>query len=255
MTKRTGTREWAKKNVNCVQGCAYRCRYCYARANALRFKRITDPREWGTAYHRVNQAEVSRRRRKHAGRVMFPTTHDITPEFLEPCLTVAGKLLGAGNELLIVSKPNMDCIARICSRYAKFRPQILFRFSIGTIDDGLLKYWEPYAPPFDERMDCLRLAASLGFGTSVSCEPLLDADRAVALFCTVEPFVTETIWIGKMNRVRQRVLPGTAEEAIRRIEAGQTPGRIREIYAALDDQPKVRWKDSYRAVLGLESSQ
>lgn len=36
-----------------------------------------------------------------------------------------------------------------------------------------------------------------------------------------------------------------------RVKGGQTPERIRAIYEALKEHPKIRWKDSYRRVLGL----
>lgn len=36
----SGTKEWAAHNLNIVQGCGHRCRYCYARAMAHRFGRI-----------------------------------------------------------------------------------------------------------------------------------------------------------------------------------------------------------------------
>ena len=34
--------------------------------------------------------------------------------------------------------------------------------------------------------------------------------------------------------------------------AGQTKQRVREIYAELKGNPKIRWKDSYKQVLGLK---
>jgi len=42
------------------------------------------------------------------------------------------------------------------------------------------------------------------------------------------------------------------EKAIKKIEAGQTNDRILEIYDILKDDPKVRWKESFKSVLGLE---
>lgn len=39
---KTGTREWADHNVNCVSGCINDCRYCYAKVMAKRFGRATE---------------------------------------------------------------------------------------------------------------------------------------------------------------------------------------------------------------------
>jgi uncharacterized Fe-S cluster-containing radical SAM superfamily protein len=248
----SGTKEWSKVSVNCVLGCPHRCRYCYARADAVRRKQIAKPEEWGTTYHRARLGEVVKRRRKIDGTVMFPTTHDITPRFLDECLKVLGNLLKAGNKVLIVSKPRDRCIREICKKFADYKSRVLFRFSIGATSNRILRYWEPGAPSFDERVDCLQHAHTEGFQTSVSCEPLLEADQAAPLFFTVAPFVTDSIWIGKVNHISSRVIPGTDPAEIARVEAGQTDEAVRKVYAALKDEPKVRWKESYKKVLGLE---
>ncbi len=255
-TKISGTKEWSVCSVNIISGCPHRCRYCYARATALRYNRLKDPEDWGGAFHHLRDAEVRKDRKDCGGTVMFPTTHDITPEYLEACLVVIKKILEAGNRLLIVSKPHLECIEEICDRwgvyYSDYRDQILFRFTIGARDDVILSYWEPGAPGFVERLASLRLAHERGFATSVSCEPLLEAEAVEELFHELEPYVTDTIWIGKMNQVRQRCIPGTSDVEIARIEAGQTHTRIHEIYEALRHEPKVRWKESYKAILGLK---
>ncbi len=202
---------------------------------------------------RVRQHDVRKRRVKVDGTVMFPTTHDITPEVLEPCLTVLRNLLEAGNRVLVVSKPYFDCVLEITDRLREFRGHVLFRFTIGASSDKILGYWEPGAPSFAERLVVLGMAKDRGWATSVSCEPLLEADRAEELFVGLEPFVTDTIWFGKMNQVRQRC-HDVSEEAIAAVEAGQTDQRVREIYAALKDEAKVRWKESYKRGLGLEQA-
>ena len=246
----SGTKEWSVQSVNCLTGCSHDCRYCYARANALRFGRITSADQWRTP--QVRQREIDKRRTRAPGRVMFPSTHDILPDFLEPCLAVLRNLLAAGNEVLLVSKPHLACIEAICQQCQAWRSQVVFRFTIGARRDDLLAYWEPGAPGYGERLASLQYAYGAGYQTSVSCEPLLDADDAVGLFDELEPWVTDTIWLGKMNQIASRVIAGTSRKAIQRIEAGQTPERIRGIYQALQDRPKVRWKESYKAVLGLE---
>jgi len=258
----SGTKEWSVESVNCLSGCSHDCRYCYARADALWFGRIKSAAEWSRPV--LREKEVTRRRRKVKGPVMFPTTHDITPEFLEPCLEVIRNILEAGNRLLIVSKPHFDCIEAIVRETWRYQEQILFRFTIGAMDDELLGYWEPGAPTFQERLEALQVAWAAAYETSVSCEPLLDSHCVQALVAKLAPcgpkssaaphYITDTIWIGKMNQVRARCVAGTSQQAIRWIEAGQTDRRVREIYEALKDHPKVRWKDSYKRVLGLQEA-
>lgn len=253
MTKKiSGTKEWSVESVNCLTGCSHDCRYCYGRASALRFGRIRSAAEWGRP--KVQTAAVAKRRRRVEGTVMFPSTHDILPEFLDPCLTVLLNVLEAGNRVLIVSKPHCDCIRAIVEEFGDYRDRILFRFTIGALDEELLAYWEPGAPTFAERYAALSLARAAGFRTSVSCEPLLDADWVLHLVAAIEDQVTDTIWIGKMNQPRARAAPGTSAEALARIEAGQTDERIRAIYRGLKDHPKIRWKESYKRILGLEEA-
>ena len=180
---------------------------------------------------------------------MFPTTHDIEPEFLDECLTVLRNLLEAGNEVLIVSKPHLECVQAICKELEPFRDQVTFRFSIGAMDNSILGYWEPGAPQLVERCKSLLYAFTAGWKTSVSCEPYLDhPSNASVLYATLAPRVTDTIWFGKLNHIRQRC-PDASEEAIARIERCQTDDNVLMIYESLKDEPKVRWKDSYQAVL------
>jgi len=247
----SGTKEWSVESVNILLGCPHKCRYCYARANAQRRKQIPSSQTWGETYLRLRDKEVAKRRKNVGGTVMFPTTHDIVPEFLEPCLSVMGRILDAGNRLLVVSKPHLACVEAICTRFAGARDQLLLRFSIGALDNGLLAYWEPGAPGFDERLAALRYAYERGFATSVSCEPLLDAAHAVELFHALAPYVTDSVWIGKMNGIAYRLEADVDPMAVQQIEAGQTDAAVRAIYAALRDEPQVRWKDSYKQVLGL----
>jgi DNA repair photolyase len=251
-TKRiSGTQEWAKENVNCLTGCSHACLYCYGKGMARRFKRISSDDEWQTPH--LRRKEVTKRRKLVSGRVMFPTTHDITPEFLEPCLTVLQNLLTAGNQVLIVSKPHLECIKRICEEFADYTEQILFRFTIGADDDSILSFWEPEAPCFEERLKCLKHAGKQGFSTSVSMEPMLDTPRAVRLFHKLKPFVTDSIWLGKMNRARSQIKDRTPEidAAIEQIEANQGDEQIEAIYEALKAEPLVRWKDSIKEIVGL----
>jgi DNA repair photolyase len=248
----SGTKEWSVESVNILLGCAHKCRYCYARANALRRRQIPNLQVWGESYLTLREKEVQKRRKNVGGTVMFPSTHDILPQFLKPSLTVIGKILEAGNRLLIVSKPHLECIQAICREFAGYRDEVLFRFTIGAMDNTILEYWEPGAPSFQQRLASLKYAYQDGFATSVSCEPMLDSQQVAELFHTLAPYVTDSIWIGKLNGIDYRVEPGTDPQAVQRIRDGQTDRRVRAIYAALKDEPKVKWKESFKKVLGLE---
>src|ERR1035437_4041186 len=149
----TGTQEWAASNVNIQDGCEHDCRYCYAKTMAIRFKRATAA-SWKVP--RLRRNDLDRGFTRRAGRIMFPTAHDITDRNIDECLTVISRMLAASNDLLIVSKPRLSCVKRLCEELAAYQPQIVFRFSIGSTDDAVLSYWELGAPSFKARLACLQ---------------------------------------------------------------------------------------------------
>lgn len=248
----SGTQEWAASNVNIQDGCEHDCRYCYAKTMAIRFKRVTAA-SWGRP--RLRQHDLDRSFTKRAGRIMFPTAHDITGQNIDECVSVLTRMLAAGNELLIVSKPWLACVTRLCDELAEYRSQILFRFSIGSIENDVLSYWEPGAPSFDERLSSLKMAHLQDFQTSISGEPMLDGDPD-ALIAAVRPYVTDSIWLGKINRLRN-ILPVNCPgdpETVRRghmLVALQSDQAIRALYNRHRHDPLIKWKDSIKAVVGL----
>ena len=248
----TGTKEWAVETVNFITGCSHDCRYCYGRHMAVdRFKRVT-PEEWSQPC--VREAEVCKKRHRVDGTVMTPSTHDICPEFINETIVVLDKLIDAGNDILLVSKPHIECIEKICARYTENREQIRFRFTIGCNNNELLAYWEPGAPSHEERLACLKYAYEHGFSTSVSVEPMLDGEHIVEHVERLLPWISDSVWIGKMNCIRSRVrIENEVDESmVEAIEAGQTDERIMQIYDALKNIPKIRWKESVKKVVGLK---
>jgi len=250
MTKMsTGTYEWAAEVVNCVNGCEHDCRYCFARYSAVdRYHRMTAD-EWRKPV--VREADVNRGRKKIDGVVMFPSTHDITPAILEPCMTVLAKLLAAGNEVLLVSKPHLECIEAIAKGFGDYKDTLRFRFTIGSSRDEVLKFWEPGAPSFEERRNSLKLAFDAGFKTSISAEPLLDPFYVRELWEGLIDYVNWEFWIGKLNKSESRVKIDTLEarEKLQKIHMGQTDDNVMLIYERFKDEPLVRWKDSYKKVI------
>lgn len=247
-----GTREWAVAEINCSMGCPHGCRYCYARYDLVERKGAVTSKQWSSC--RVLADEVSCKRPLYPGQVMFPSAHDIIPENLEACLSVLKNLLEAGNKVLVVSKPHLDCIQRLCSELSDAREQLLFRFTITARDNRILELWEPHAPRFEERKACLEYAFAKGFATSVSVEPMLDTADVAAMTRELLPFITDSIWLGKMNRIERRVACESREmqKEIERIEQGQNDARLLQLYHELRSIPQVRWKESVKKVVGLE---
>lgn len=261
MKPKTGTREWSSSSANLFSGCVHACRYCYAKANAIRFGRHTRE-SWSTEV--LREDVLNKRWGRRQGIIMFPTTHDITPQNVDACLTVLKRMLAAGNRVLIVSKPCLETVTKLCKELALWQPQVTFRFTIGSQNAGRLKYWEPGAPPFHHRLASLEWALGLGWTTSVSMEPILDLTvrEVVELALTVEPYVSETIWIGVANQLRQRVTINCGEgdvtdkATVGHLVAAWNETSIRALVEAVEMLPplarKVRWKDSISKIIGRD---
>lgn len=248
----TGTREWACKTVNVCMGCSHDCAYCYAKSMAIRFGRSTvDSWKQQTAL----PAKLAEAGRGRPTRIMFPSTHDITPECLDICMDALRGILSKGHEVLIVTKPHFECIQAICDWLPYHRDKLMFRFTMGSKSDEVLKAWEPNAPTYEERLLSLQLAYERDFQTSVSCEPMLDT-HVEDIVEVVEGYVSDTIWIGLMNDPKQRLTLNGASPELHsmadELAKACSPEMIADLHGRLKDNPKIRWKDSIKKMLGLD---
>jgi len=247
-----GTREWAVAEINCSLGCPHGCRYCYARYDQVERRALTTDASWRTPVE-VDTGQGAATR-KYPGRVMFPSHHDIVADNLASSIRLLRQLLVAGNDVLVVSKPHIDVISHLCREFQEYKRNILFRFTITARNPEILSFWEPYAPLYPERMKSLMHAFDAGFATSVSIEPMLDTGDVVAMVFELLPFVTDTIWLGKMNKIESRVIIDSPEAAreVARIGREQEDAVIGEVYRELQGVSKIRWKESIKQVVGLE---
>lgn len=245
-----GTKEWAVAEINCSRGCPHGCLYCYARYKQVEVEGLLSAEEWLQC--RDIEEEVNRIHPNYGGQVMFPTAHDILPENLTSALTVIRNLLESGNKVLVVSKPHLGCIQQLCQEFYDARENILFRFTITARDTEILGFWEPEAPDYQERLMSLRSCYERGFNTSVSIEPMLHREDVVNMVKELLPYVSHSIWIGKMNKIESRVAknPSTRSE-IARIEQGQSDTSLMTLFDELKHIKKIRWKESVKKVVGL----
>lgn len=256
MKNPTGTREWASSGFNITMGCPHACRYCYSRASAVQRGLVTDPEAWTKPVPREGISYPGKRK----GTIMFPTEHDITPENLDAALTALRMMLSKGNRVLIVSKPHFEVIRTLCRELAPYKSQVLFRFTIGGMTEALA-FWEPGAPTFTERLLALGIAYMDDWATSVSMEPLLETQlpSVVSLVDMLSDYITDSIWIGKANHLKDRLTAngfGENPEVMDKADAliaSQTDKRIWALYEALKDRPEIKWKDSIKQVVGLEA--
>ena len=255
-SKKTGTREWSEHSFNCCVGCAHGCLYCYARMHALRYGQIKRGQDWTTESCRERKVGKLR------GVVMFPTTHDYTQANFLTYIDTLSSLLDKGNRVLVVTKAGTDvmCHAGVIDCLQDFpSDQSELRVTLSCWAPEIRKFWEPGAPAIADRFSVLKDAFRSGLRTSVSMEPWLDGfDEMMACVSEATPFVSETIWIGKANKLYERTrwvrnerpeLVPQLEQELARIAANQSDERVMRVYQALKDNPKVRWKDSYAEVI------
>jgi DNA repair photolyase len=132
---------------------------------------------------------------------------------------------------------------------------MMFRFTIGSADSDVLGFWEPGAPDFAERLASLKHAHSQGYETSVSCEPMLD-NEIDEVIDQVLPYVTESIWLGKANRLMVNLsLNGHKDpETLRRaaeLLSWQSDDNIKVLFERYKGNSKVKWKESIKKVVGI----
>jgi DNA repair photolyase len=253
MEKKTvfGTKEWAAGTVNITNGCEHDCRYCYAKASAIE-KKLSTIDSWKNPVQRKRIGKIP----VNAGTIMFPSQHDIFESNLKESMETIHKIIGNGNFVLIVSKPHYECILSICNEFQTEKDKILFRFTIGSADNEVLKYWEPNAPNFNERHMSLIHAFTAGYNTSISCEPMLDNNIHAVIKQTRE-YVTDAIWLGKGNFMLKRMHTNgnnSVEDTNKttQLMSWHNDINIMKLYEQYKDDPIIKWKESIKKVVGLE---
>jgi hypothetical protein len=84
-------------------------------------------------------------------------------------------------------------------------------------------------------------------------EPMLDAPNIDSLISELLPYVTNAIWIGKMNHLGRFGNNGDAvlRQSIENIKSGQSDDAIKAIYSRHRDNPKIKWKKEIKKVVGI----
>ena len=249
-----GTFEWATHNINILNGCNHDCRYCYSKEMAVRFKRKTI---YNWKEEELIQDISNLKIPKNTGTIMFPSSHDLSPYYINEEIEVIRYLLENNKNVLLVTKPHINVIQSICDIFTNYKDKILFRFTIGSMSDDSLIFWEPNAPTFSERFESLKLAYNYGYLTSVSCEPMLD-DKTSILIETLQDYITDSIWIGKPNFLLRRLkINGFNKETPVYKEGVNLLNKlnnnyINSLYEEYKYNNKIKWKESIKKIIGIE---
>lgn len=233
---KTGTKEWSDVSFNCVKGCGNDCSYCYAKRMNKRFTRKgVKPHKWDKEIKidRLKQAS-----KKYKGTVMFPTAHDITLNNYEHCIKHLKALLAAGNKVLVVSKMSPYVATAIIENIQPAK-NLEIRITITNNDKEINRYFEKYAPVFEERLLSLEFLNNAGFFTSVSIEPFLTCPELIIE--EVMPHCRGQIWIGGVTGYKLNNKNGI--EAF--LACMYSKVRLNVIYEKYKNNPKVSFKESF----------
>lgn len=257
--------QWAKIGWNIIRSttdCPQRCRYCYevARKNRLTgmglpdYESIRDIEDLGELEQMRERFVVDENRvrpnwtnRRKPKLWIFGSTHDIFPEMVNEYIVKVRNMVQTGSEVLIVTKPRLDCMRAICEGLNDVKNGVMIICTITSNDDEVLKYWEPFAPRYEERKECLKLAFEAGYRTSVSMEPYLSDPRPVV--ADLKQFVTHCIWLGNMNHCRELEFD---EEEYGKLGLLYTPEYVRQLILDLWNEEKVFYKYGMMGIMGLK---
>ncbi len=236
------TQEQPVSKVDILYGCQHDCIYCEARAKLPFDKKINV--ELGEKPV-VRTEQLKKKFKKRSGYIIFPSSHDIHPDNLEDSITVLKNMLKPGNKVVIATKAHLQCVQRICEELREYKDLITFRFTIGTYHNRELKYWEFFAPDFQERFKSLKHAFKSGYRTSVAIEPILYSDTET-LIEKVSPFVTDCIIIGAMrNGIRCTKYNEVYDHLLEGKTYGLThPLLLKNLYEKLKTNPLIKWRVS-----------
>ncbi|MFI4945084.1 MAG: radical SAM protein, partial [Burkholderiales bacterium] len=170
--------EWT---VNPYRGCAMGCRYCYA-TYTHEYLGLEAKRDFhSTIYVKTGGAEDTMRNLattiRRGERVALGTATDpyqpgeaelrVTRRFLEQAAQLRGLRLGITTKGAIVLR-DIDLLLKIHER-----SRLSVQVSLNSLDAGLLRRIEPWAPPPEVRIEVLRRLAEAGLRVGLSLSPIL----------------------------------------------------------------------------------
>ena len=102
-------------------------------------------------------------------------------------------------------------------------------------------------------MKSLKCAFNSGYETSISIEPMMD-NKVDKVIDAVKPYVTETLWLGKVNQMWNRLNRNTDmnEKLVKKakqLEKWQSDENILKLYNKYKNDSMMMWKDSIQKVV------
>lgn len=225
--------------------CRNDCKYCYMKRIKSKFfgvdiedlNMVIDDKKVYKNWRKVDK--------KHCKIIMFPSSHDIFEEYLDEFIITCKNILNAGHRLLIVTKPRRKCIEEMIVEFNEFKKDILFRLTITSDDEKIVKYYEPNAPSIEERIGCLKLLFENNYRTSVSMEPFLS--DPMKLIEIIDKYISDDIWIGTMSGINSNnEIDDKHKDELYKLYNKEN---LVDIINKLKDNKKIFWKTSIMKIV------
>jgi len=227
--------------LDCKTNCANDCKYCYMKRLKNKFFDV----DIENLDMEIEDKKVNKKWRSNETKlIMFPSSHDIFPEFIKAYTKTCINILDAGHQLLIVSKPRLECIEYLIKHLTNYKDNIIFRLTITTHDEDTLKYWEHNASNFDERVKCLKLLYKNGFKTSISLEPFLE--NPTYIITKLDKYITNDIWIGVMSGMETIDIDKDEKNRLLKL---YDKNNLLKLIKKFKDNKKVYWKTSIMKII------
>lgn len=238
--KKHHNKQWSEHIHNILSvksNCKNDCKYCYMKGLKNRFFKI-DIENFDII---IDDKKVKKSWKKSSNKmIMFPSSHDIFPEFIDKYIEVCKNILNAGNSIMIVTKPRLNCIDKLIEQLSNHKDKIIFMLTITSSDQNLLEYYEKNAPTYDERKQCLINLFNNGYYTSISMEPFLNDPFIV--INELDQYVTHNIWLGLMSGFKNNKEINVDEKL--RLTKLYSKEHISEIINKIKNNNKIMFKTS-----------
>lgn len=244
--KENHNKQWSKyiHNILSVKSnCRNDCKYCYMKQLKNKFHNV-DLENFDIILD--NERVTKRWQKTHNHKmIMFPSSHDILYDYVDSFIQSALNILNAGHSLLIVTKPNINSITKMIQSFFNYKNKILFRLTITSKNDEILSFYEPNAPKYDERKECIINLYEEGYKTSLSMEPFLD--DPIIVINDLRQYVTDDIWIGTMSGINSNIsIDDQHKEQLNEI---YTKNNLMKLVKKLKHDEKIMWKTSIMKVI------
>lgn len=253
-----GTHEWCNVTFNSSKSCEGGCLFCYAWIDAI-FRGREGKDDYGIKMLEKDEWWQVWADREEKFIIMYPSIHDTnTKNMAQVFFNISLMMLAKNVYVLFVTKPNYTVMKLFAKLLYQYRDRIFFRLTMTTNDEEQLKFWEPNAPSFNDRLKSIKLLCKRGFQTSVSCEPMMPpmmvgnyVESMIAYVDSILPYVQHEFWLGMMNHVpveRYHNAPLTEEmrQKFASVTQYYTEANIVALVRHYHQHPKIQWKESVK---------